>query len=107
MRSSHLLVTTLLFGGLLTAADPIQQAPNHDKPWKETFGMTLKGKERTYVVYQDNSYLLATPEDLADPGFLHNKDVVVAAKLGRIANGMVTFYNLPKVVSTGPTATSG
>jgi hypothetical protein len=102
MRSSHLLVTSLLFGGLF-AADPIQHAPTHDKPWKETFSMTLKGKDRTYVVYQDNSYLLATPEDLADPGFLNHKDVVVAAKLGRIANGMVSFYNLPKVVSTGPT----
>src|SRR5688572_29015743 len=83
MRYHHLLVTSLLFIGGLTAADPVQQAPVHDKPWKETFGMTLKGKDRTYVVYQDNSYLLAQPEDLSDPAFLHNKDVVVAAKLGR------------------------
>lgn len=98
----HLLIASLLFAGGLTAADPIQHAPTHDKPWKETFSMTLKGKERTYVVYQDNSYLLAQPEDLNDPGFLNHKDVVVAAKLGRIANGMVTFYNLPKVQSTGP-----
>jgi hypothetical protein len=98
---SHLLVASLLFAGCLSAADPIQHAPTHDKPWKETFGMTLKGKDRIYVVYQDNSYLLAQPEDLNDPGFLHNKDVVIAAKLGRIANGMVTFYNLPKVQSTG------
>lgn len=102
MRSSHLLVTSLLFIGGLTAVDPIQQGPVHDKPWKETFGMTLKGKDRTYVVYQDNSYLLAQPEDLADPAFLHNKDVVIAAKLGRVANGMVTFYNMPKVRSVGP-----
>jgi hypothetical protein len=99
MRSHRLLVASLLFISGLAAADPIQHAPVHDKPWKETFGMTLKGKDRTYVVYQENSYLLAQPEDLADPAFLHNKDVVVAAKLGRIANGMVTFYNLPKVLS--------
>jgi len=109
MRSYSLLVTSLLFiggiGGIggLAAADPIQHAPVHDRPWKETFGMTLKGKDRTYVVYQENSYLLAQPEDLADPAFLHNKDMVVAAKLGRVANGMVTFYNLPKVISAGPT----
>ncbi len=103
MRSCRLLVTSLLFGGLIVAADPIQHAPAHDKPWKETFAMTLKGKERTYVIYQDNSYLLVNPEDLADPTFLHNKDVVVASKLGRIANGMVTFYNMPKVQASGPT----
>jgi len=102
MHSRHLILTSLLFGGLLTAADPVPPVAN-DKPWKETFSMTLKGKDRTYVVYQDNSYLLATPEDLADPGFLNHKDVVVAAKLGRIANGVVSFYNLPKVISTGPT----
>ena len=103
MRSPRLLVTSLLLLGGLTAADPIQHAPVHDRPWKETFGMTLQGKDRTYVVYQENSYLLARPEDLNDPDFLHNKDVVVAAKLGRVANGVVTFYNLPKVISTGPT----
>lgn len=102
MRSYRLLVTSLLVVGGLAAVDPIQHAPVHDKPWKETFAMTLKGKERTYVVYQDNSYLLAQPEDLADPAFLHDKDVVVAAKLGRVANGQVTFYNMPKVVSSGP-----
>jgi hypothetical protein len=102
MRSHHLLVASLFVIGGLAAADPTQHAPVHDKPWKETFSMTLKGKDRTYVVYQDNSYLLAQPEDLSDPAFLHDKDVVVAAKLGRVANGMVTFYNLPKVVSSGP-----
>ncbi|MBA3697756.1 MAG: hypothetical protein H0W78_02660 [Planctomycetes bacterium] len=102
MRSYRLLVTSLLFVGGLAAVDPIQHAPVHDKPWKETFGMTLQGKERTYVVYQDNSYLLAQPEDLSDPGFLHDKDVVVAAKLGRVANGVVSFYNMPKVVASGP-----
>jgi hypothetical protein len=102
MRTSRLLVPTLLFSGLAFAADPILHAPAHDKPWKETFGMTLKGKERTYVVYQDNSYLLATAEDLADPAFLDHKDVVIAAKLGRVANGRVTFYNMPKVSAYGP-----
>lgn len=102
MRSHQLLIATFLFGGLALGADPIQLAPLHDKPWKETFSMTLKGKERTYVVYQENSYLLATAEDLTDAGFLHNKDVVIAAKLGRVANGKVSFYNMPKVQSTGP-----
>ena len=95
------LLSTVLFGSLITAADPVTNplTPSaKDKPWKETFAMTLKGKERTYVVYQENSYLLVNPDDLTDPAFLHNKDVVIAAKLGRIAQGTVTFYNMPKVI---------
>jgi hypothetical protein len=97
------LLSSVLFGSLITAADPVTNPLAKDKPWKETFAMTLKGKERTYVVYQENSYLLVNPDDLTDPAFLHNKDVVIAAKLGRIAQGTVTFYNMPKVISTGPT----
>ena len=95
------LLSALLFGSIMSAADSL---PNlAEKPWKETFPMTLKGKERTYVVYRENSYLLTNPDDLTDPSFLHDKDVVVAAKLGRITQGSVTFYNMPKVVCTGPT----
>ena len=97
------LLSIVLFGSLITAADPVTNPLAKDKPWKETFAMTLKGKERTYVVYRENSYLLVNPDDLTDPAFLHNKDVVIAAKLGRIAQGTVTFYNMPKVIATGPT----
>jgi hypothetical protein len=63
--------------------------------------MLLQGKDRTYVVYQGTSYLLTAPSDLTDPTFLHNKDVVIAAKLGRVDNGRVTFYNMPQVASRG------
>ena len=97
------LLSTVLLSNLITAADPVTNPLAKDKPWKETFAMTLKGKERTYVVYQENSYLLVNPDDLTDPAFLHHKDVVIAAKLGRIAQGTVTFYNMPKVIATGPT----
>jgi hypothetical protein len=95
------LLSALLFGSIINAADPVLNLP--EKPWKETFAMTLKGKERTYVVYRENSYLLTNPDDLTDPNFLHDKDVVIAAKLGRIAQGNVTFYTMPKVICSGPT----
>jgi hypothetical protein len=72
------------------------------KPWTETFAMTLKGKERTYVVHNGNSYLLATVDDLADANFLDQKDVVFNAKLGRVDGTKVRFYNLPKVEAEGP-----
>lgn len=73
-----------------------------DKPWKETFAMTLRGKERTYAQYLGNSFLIATPEDLADATFLDQKDVVINAKLGRVDGMNVRFYNLPKVEANGP-----
>ena len=99
--SASTMLSALLFSSIISAADPVLNLP--EKPWKETFAMTLKGKERTYVIYRENSYLLTNPDDLTDPSFLHDKDVVIAAKLGRIAQGNVTFYNMPKVICTGPT----
>jgi hypothetical protein len=72
------------------------------KPWTDSFPMQLKGKERTYVVYQGASWLSALPEDLADPGFLDHKDVMLAAKLGRVDGGKARFYNLPKLEAGGP-----
>jgi hypothetical protein len=112
MRSYHFrsyfsVVTTCLLSATLSAnlacaADPVQYAPEHTKPWKETFSMQLQGKERTYVVYNGNSYLLTTPKDRSDLSFLHNKDIVVAVKLGRVDNGRVTFYNFTNINSYGP-----
>ncbi len=72
------------------------------KPWSDSFPMQLKGKERTYVVYQGNSYLSALPDDIADPGFLDQKDIMIAAKLGRVEGGKARFYNLAKLEASGP-----
>jgi hypothetical protein len=106
MRPYHVILSALLYSGLssgfATAADAVPPTLTQAKPWTETFAMQLQGKDRTYVVYQGNSYLLTSPADITDPTFLHNKDVVIAAKLGRVDNGKVTFYNMPKVNSFGP-----
>jgi hypothetical protein len=72
------------------------------KPWSETFAMTLQGKDRTYVVHDGNSFLMASIEDLAAPSFLNGKDVMFNAKLGRIEGTHVRFYNIPKVDADGP-----
>lgn len=86
--------------GSASAGDAPPASAN-DKPWKETFAMTLRGKERVYAQYQGNSFLIATPEDFADPTFLDQKDVVINAKLGRVEGMNVRFYNLPKVEAQG------
>jgi hypothetical protein len=110
MRSYHNIVATYLLSTTLAAfsasslcaADPVQFAPEHTKPWKETFTMQLQGKERTFVVYDGNSYLLTSPKDRTDLSFLHNKDIVVAVKLGRVDNGRVSFYNFSNINAFGP-----
>lgn len=106
--SPRLLLVPLLSGSLAAFAPSSAIAGDappplaSDKPWKETFAMTLRGKERAYAVYLGNSYLIATPEDLADPTFLDQKDVAINSKLGRVEGEKARFYNLPKVEAYGP-----
>jgi|GEM_PF-3077142 hypothetical protein len=101
MSTCRLVAPLLLAANLAFAAEPVV-AGTDTKPWSETFSMTLQGKERTYVVHDGVSYLMATLEDLATPAFLDGKDVMFNAKLGRIDGQHVRFYNIPKVESEGP-----
>ena len=99
--------TCRLFAPLLLAAQfaitaEAPPAAGEGKPWSETFAMTLQGKDRTYVVHEGNSFLMAAVEDLATPSFLNGKDVMFNAKLGRIEGTHVRFYNFPKVDADGP-----
>jgi hypothetical protein len=99
--------TCRLFAPMLLAAQfaisaEAPPAAGEGKPWSETFAMTLQGKDRTYVVHEGNSFLMAAAEDLATPSFLNGKDVMFNAKLGRIEGTHVRFYNIPKVDADGP-----
>ncbi len=95
------LIAPLLLAAQFACAAEVAPVVGEVKPWSETFAMTLQGKDRTYVVHDGNSFLMATLEDLATPAFLNGKDVMFNAKLGRIEGSHVRFYNIPKVDADG------
>ncbi len=101
MSTCRLFAPMLLAAQFAIAAEA-PPASGEGKPWSETFAMTLQGKDRTYVVHDGNSFLMAAVEDLATPSFLNGKDVMFNAKLGRIEGTHVRFYNIPKVDADGP-----
>ncbi|MBA3846719.1 MAG: hypothetical protein H0X45_08750, partial [Planctomycetes bacterium] len=73
------------------------------QPWSESFTMTLKDSERTFVVFDGTSYLVLDKADLDDRVFTNGKDVMLAAKFERGDGTLAHFYNLPRLDATaGP-----
>nr|MBA3710737.1 hypothetical protein [Planctomycetota bacterium] len=85
------ILPVLLAGGAAWCAD--SRAPNG--PWTESFTMTLKDSERTFVVHNGASFLITKPEDFADRDFLLDKDILVMGKFERGQGDRISLYNLP------------
>jgi hypothetical protein len=72
-------------------------------PWTDVWTMPLGGKDRSYVDYDDNSYLAIYPEDFSNPLFLDGKDVMLSAQFDRRTEGRVHFFGMPPVQVIGET----
>ncbi len=81
---------------ILTAADaapPAQHAEAKPSgPWTDTFTMSLRDEERTYVVHEGQSYLLCTLADFKDRDFLDGKDVALLSKFQHAQDDHLLLY---------------
>src|SRR4051812_30928641 len=91
------ILVPLLCAGLGVAADTQTAAPPGKTPWSESFTMTLKDSERTFVVFEGNNYLVIDKADLDDREFVSGKDVMLATKFERADGPLAHFYNLTRL----------
>lgn len=92
----HLVPALLLGAVACPAAEPTKATP-----WTETITMTIKDKPRAFVVTEGTSWMVMSPEDLADPLFLLGKDVMLPGKFERTDGQRAWFFGLDRFVAEG------
>ena len=99
MLCIRFLVPMVLCG--LVASTAAETAPAAPVPWAETFTMTLQDKVRNFVVYDGATWLVMDPNDLKDPIFLADKDVMLPGKFERTDSQRAWFFGLPHFRAEG------
>lgn len=97
MSACRLILPVLLAASCLGHAAETAPAP---APWSDTFTMPLRDQERTFVTWENATWLVIEKPELKDPAFLDGKEATLIAKLMRTEGGRAWFYDMAGIEVT-------